>query len=107
MRETRESKDLLKRLRIVVGCCRLVVCDKLSASLVECGSDDKLHAINLIEQLLMYAKMQFLRAPNASGGVSLCDTILSHVELLQSLTISKCPVGKISLMDFSDTQKAR
>ena len=48
-----------------------------------------------------------MRSVHATGGVSLCDTILSHVELLQSLIIKKCDLTGVTLSSFSDPQKAR
>jgi len=36
----------------------LVVCDRLSSGLPDRPSDEKLHTINLIQQLLLYAKLQ-------------------------------------------------
>eukprot|EP01087_Luapelamoeba_hula_P024804 TRINITY_DN9571_c0_g1_i1.p1 TRINITY_DN9571_c0_g1~~TRINITY_DN9571_c0_g1_i1.p1 ORF type:complete len:900 (+),score=149.53 TRINITY_DN9571_c0_g1_i1:278-2701(+) len=98
--------DLLSDPRAAGDTC-LAICDTLSTSLDPSGSDTNLHSINLIQQLLLYAKLQFLRSSHESGGVSLCDTILSHVELLQSLIISKCDLGGVSLSHFSDPQKAR
>jgi len=85
----------------------LMLCDKLSSSLLPGQSNENAHTINLIQELLRYAKLQFMKDPSGSGGVSLCDTILSHVELLQSLVLSGTEMTDFSLMDFSDTQKAR
>lgn len=36
----------------------LVVCDRLSSGLPDRPSDEKLHTINLIQQLILYAKLQ-------------------------------------------------
>jgi zinc finger FYVE domain-containing protein 26 len=82
----------------------LTLCDDLSQRLA--GNEDHLFVINLIKQLLTYAKFQFIKDPNSSSGTVLCDSFLGHVELLQSLLISKCPVT-VSLKDFSDKKKVR
>eukprot|EP01088_Endostelium_zonatum_P017284 TRINITY_DN5017_c0_g1_i1.p1 TRINITY_DN5017_c0_g1~~TRINITY_DN5017_c0_g1_i1.p1 ORF type:complete len:2070 (+),score=517.04 TRINITY_DN5017_c0_g1_i1:625-6210(+) len=99
--------DLLGNPRLA-GKTALDLCDILSAHLRPFGSDENLHSVNLIQQLVLYAKLQFSKDSNSSG-ISLCDTILSHVELLQSLIISKCDLGgdHVSLMDFSDPKKSR
>ncbi|KAF2070635.1 hypothetical protein CYY_008045 [Polysphondylium violaceum] len=80
----------------------------LSQLLSSSYSDDNLLIINLIQQLLMYTKLQLLRDPKSGGPtlVAICDTYLGKVELFQSLVISKCS-GSLSLMDLSDPQKAR
>lgn len=40
-------------------------------------------------------------------GVVMCDTFLSHLELLQSLIISKSLPNNFSFKDFSDPHKTR
>ncbi|EGG14850.1 hypothetical protein DFA_10723 [Cavenderia fasciculata] len=71
-------------------------------------SDDNLLIINMIQQLLLYTKLQLLRDINSGGPtlVAVLDTYLGKVELYQSLVISKCN-GNMSLTDLSDSQKAR
>ncbi|KAL6058640.1 Nuclear pore complex protein Nup85 [Balamuthia mandrillaris] len=97
--------DLISEARKAAETC-LELCDDLSSHLSRFGSNENLHSIGLIQQLLLYAKLKFLSCMD-SNGVSLCDTILSHVDLLQALIGSKCEVGYLSLRDLSDKQKAR
>jgi zinc finger FYVE domain-containing protein 26 len=68
---------------------------------------DNLILINMIQELLCYAKIQFRNAANGTGGETLCDTFLSHVELLQSLLISKSLPPTFTFKDFSNPLRAR
>jgi len=53
----------------------LMTCDELSQRLS--GNEDHLIVINLIKQLLTYAKLQFIKDPNSNGTV-LCDNFLRY-----------------------------
>ncbi len=86
------------------------ICYLLSQALVSsdmAGKTDNLLIINMIQELLLYAKLQFLNSDSTNEKENLCDTFLSHVELLQSLLISKCLPAGFAVKDFSDPQKAR
>ncbi len=91
------------------------LCDEISQLLLNPNYDnpmktDNLVLINMIQELLLFAKLQFLKSDNGgkdNEGVNVCDSFLSHVELLQSLLISKSlPVG-FTFRDFSIPQRAR
>ncbi|GAM26377.1 hypothetical protein SAMD00019534_095520 [Acytostelium subglobosum LB1] len=99
--------DLCESKKKVYNTC-LDLYNYLSTILSSSYSDDNLLIINLIQQLLMYTKLQLLRDPKSGGPtfVAICDTLLGKVELFQSLVISKC-TGSMTLADLSDMQKAR
>jgi hypothetical protein len=81
-----------------------------SESTSELGSKaDNLLIITMIQELLLYGKVQFLKSDShtAIERANLCDTFLSHIELLQSLLISQSLPAGFSVRDFSDSQKAR
>jgi hypothetical protein len=59
-----------------------------------------------MHQLLLYGRLQFIKSPDGSNRAAMCDTLLGHVDLLQSLVISKCPIP-VRLMDFSDPHKLK
>lgn len=52
----------------------LVVCDRLSSGLPDRPSDEKLHTINLIQQLLLYAKLQVPHVLSFGSFISLLIT---------------------------------
>src|SRR5690349_16042112 len=56
------------------------------------GKENNLVLIHMIQEALVYAKLQFLNSDSGgqdNEGVSLCDTYLTHLRLLQSLLVSK------------------
>jgi len=86
-----------------IACWEL--CDQLSEKLNR-ETEDRLFLTNLMHQLLLYGRLQFLKTPDGSNRAALCDTLLSHVDLMQSLVISKCPIP-VRLLDFSDPHKLK
>jgi len=56
--------DLVVESKKAGNAC-LVVCDRLSRGLPERPSDEKLYTINLIQQLLLYAKFRVLYSPSS------------------------------------------
>jgi hypothetical protein len=81
------------------------LCDQLSERLNR-ETEDRLFLTNLMHQLLLYGRLQFIKSPDGSNRAAMCDTLLGHVDLLQSLVISKCPIP-VRLMDFSDPHKLK
>ncbi len=100
--------DLGRCRRSAARTC-LDVCHELSAHLSSTAVTQHLLIVNLIKQLLFYAKLQFTRqlseppvvaeavaAPSewivndgggGDGGVAVCQTFLSHVDLLHDLYV--------------------
>jgi len=66
-----------------------------------------LRVVEMLPEILNYAKIQFMKTHEAASGVvELCDTFLSHVNLLATIVKlrTKCV---ISLTDLVDPAKAR
>lgn len=84
-----------------VGTFIIGLCDPLSTS--------KLYpreiAIPLMEQLIQYAKLCFLKDPEGQGMISSCDTLLTHIELLNEIV--NTTKMNISLSDLGNQSKAR
>eukprot|EP01117_Protostelium_nocturnum_P015330 TRINITY_DN5935_c0_g1_i1.p1 TRINITY_DN5935_c0_g1~~TRINITY_DN5935_c0_g1_i1.p1 ORF type:complete len:1897 (+),score=781.85 TRINITY_DN5935_c0_g1_i1:251-5941(+) len=103
------------------------ICNELSQQLVHFGSNssfktDSLVIVSMIQEMLIYAKLLFVKANNNNNaednkndekgggtdmGISLCDTFLSYVELLQSLVICKALPSSFTLTDFNSNIKSR
>jgi hypothetical protein len=63
--------------------------------------------VEMLPEILNYAKIQFLKTHEAASGVvELCDTFLSHVNLLASIVKLRTNCA-VSLTDFADPTKAR
>jgi hypothetical protein len=71
---------------------------------------DNFMIISMIQELLQYAKLQFLKTDYGgrdNEGVLICDTFQSHTELLQSLLIAKALPSNFTFADFKIPQKTR
>ena len=62
--------------------------------------------LSLLQDLLYFAKLQFIQDDEAEQAHSV-DTLLSHLELYQSLLINEALPLNFKLVDLSDKQKAR
>jgi hypothetical protein len=67
------------------GSACLTICDKLSASMSVGDSDRRLFVMKLIQQLLLYAKFQFLHGDGVDEGTATCDVFLGRVGLISEL----------------------
>jgi hypothetical protein len=67
---------------------------------------DNLLVINIIQELLLYAKIQFLQGDYSEQSHTV-DTYLGHLDLYQSLLIHRALPSAFTLRDFSDAQKAK
>lgn len=113
--------DLCAHRRAAARAC-LDVCHQLSAWLSAALVAQHLLVLNLIKQLLFYAKLQFSRQAldepvpegtwtvpddgGAEGGVAVCQTFLAHVDLLHDLYVEDCGVTA-TLEDLADGRRAR
>ena len=90
---------------IVSGEVCFEIADNISKNLQK--RDDHLLLLNIIQNLLFYAKLQFSKEQETgSGGFALCQSLLSNIELLHSLYISKTGIP-VSLTDLSNPLKVR
>jgi len=62
--------------------------------------------LRLQRELLTYAKLSFLRAPDGSEGVAVCDSLASHLELQATISDAGVPLS-FSLQDLGNPGRAR
>lgn len=92
--------DLCKKPK-KAGECLLQLCDSLSDSAL-----GKQQSILLMENLVQYAKICFLRDLDGHSMLPLCDTIISRIDILKQVAYKNCHVD-ISLTDLNVQSKAR
>ncbi len=120
--------DLCSTPRFAARAC-LDICSHLSSLLSSTPSSGLLLLLNLVKQLLFYAKLQFTKQTTldksppceaATGGltfliddggggeagIAVCQTYLAHVDLLHDLYMEDCGL-QCSLEDLADPRKAR
>eukprot|EP01125_Pyxidicula_operculata_P020500 TRINITY_DN7594_c0_g1_i1.p1 TRINITY_DN7594_c0_g1~~TRINITY_DN7594_c0_g1_i1.p1 ORF type:complete len:2393 (+),score=520.52 TRINITY_DN7594_c0_g1_i1:11-7189(+) len=92
----------------------LSLCDRLSEEINQHIKGNRLFIVNIIQQLLFYAKLRFAKAQQQNpdvfyAGAQDCDTYLARVDLLHQLLFSNVEFQnqKLSLSTFSDPQKSR
>jgi len=81
----------------------LTLCDNISQT----QHLSKTNRISLAGQIVRYAKICFSKDAEAHERLGLCDTILSHVDILKQIIYQNCPIGNISLSDLSQQNRAR
>ncbi|EFC39804.1 predicted protein [Naegleria gruberi] len=94
--------DICKNNR-KVGDSILTLCDEISKT----QHISRTNRISLVGQIVRYAKICFSKDTESHERLGLCDTILSHVEILKQIIYHNCAIGSISLSDLSQQNRAR
>jgi zinc finger FYVE domain-containing protein 26 len=117
--------DLCSGARVAARAC-LDISLHLTSLLATSPSSSHLLLVNLVKQLLFYAKLQFTKQTSqgerrkveqnamftvddgggAEGGVAVCQTFLAHIDLLHDLFMDDCDIH-CSLEELGDPRKAR
>jgi hypothetical protein len=83
-----------------IGLLLLDLANQLSSKI----SQDE--SINVIEQIIQYAKVCFSKGKEGQVHLSHCESLLSMIEVLQMINFEKCKV-EIRLEDFSNQNNLR
>lgn len=94
--------DICKDYKLA-GDSILSLCDEISKS----QHLSRTNRISLVGQIVRYAKICFSKDAESHERLGLCDTILSHVEILKQIIYQNCNIGSISLSDLSQQNRAR
>ena len=86
----------------------IIIADELSTLVTDVKGEktDNLLVLTIIQELLLYAKIQFLQG-DFSDQSDTVDTYLGHLDLYQSLLIHRALPTGFALRDFSDVQKSK
>lgn len=91
-----------------IGQACLTFCDQMSQKLSSPDYDGEIDAIvGIIQQLLFHAKMSYLRMSDGNSSlVALCDTYITHMEVLRMLVSERCSAS-VTLADLNEPAKTR